>query len=218
MFWIPKSVKKFDWKYSLREILLIVVGILIALGINNWNEQRKLYNKETKTLHELKAALQNDLVDIKINKRIHDSSLRSTRLLIDHLKAEKSYHDSLDTHFGVALGSTFFLSDDAAYSSLGNKGRELVSNDSIRATLSVLYAHDYGFIKQIEKLDNKTISEIFMPYYSEHFRDFRLFESATPIDYEYLLKDSRYVGYLEWWISNRLHTTSRYDLIQNKVL
>ncbi|MEZ4781044.1 MAG: DUF6090 family protein [Flavobacteriaceae bacterium] len=29
------------FKYAIGEILLVVIGILIALQINNWNEQRK---------------------------------------------------------------------------------------------------------------------------------------------------------------------------------
>ncbi len=31
-------------KYAIGEIILIVIGILIALQINNWNEARKLKN------------------------------------------------------------------------------------------------------------------------------------------------------------------------------
>ena len=30
-------------KYAIGEIVLVVIGILIALQINNWNEERKLY-------------------------------------------------------------------------------------------------------------------------------------------------------------------------------
>ena len=29
-------------KYAIGEIVLVVIGILIALSINNWNEQRKV--------------------------------------------------------------------------------------------------------------------------------------------------------------------------------
>ena len=34
------------FKYAIGEIVLVVIGILIALGINNWNEHRKDLEKE----------------------------------------------------------------------------------------------------------------------------------------------------------------------------
>ncbi len=217
MNFLKKTSKQIDWKYSLREIVLIVVGILIALAINNWNEQRKLYNKETRTLRELKASLENDMVDIRINLQTHENSLKSTELLIEHLKAGRPYHDTLDAHFGELLGSSLFLSDDAAYSSLQNYGRDLISNETLKKKLSLLYAHDYAYIKEIEQIDSETLTHIFLPFYSRHFKDFRLFGTATPIDYTFLLKDPRYLGHLEWWQSARLYTTSRYRTINKKV-
>lgn len=44
-------------KYAVGEVILVVVGILIALQVNNWNENRKQRAKE---LHYL-ANLKNDL-------------------------------------------------------------------------------------------------------------------------------------------------------------
>lgn len=34
-------------KYAIGEIILVVIGILIALSINNWNEQKKENNTAT---------------------------------------------------------------------------------------------------------------------------------------------------------------------------
>ena len=38
------------FKYAIGEIILVVIGILIALQINNWNEARLKSNKESQIL------------------------------------------------------------------------------------------------------------------------------------------------------------------------
>ena len=61
-------------KYAIGEILLVVIGILIALQINNWNEDRKRKKLEISTLMN-KAAYEN----LKITgiKLITNDSLRA---------------------------------------------------------------------------------------------------------------------------------------------
>jgi hypothetical protein len=41
------------FKYATGEILLVVIGILIALQINNWNEEKKEHKIELSILTEL---------------------------------------------------------------------------------------------------------------------------------------------------------------------
>jgi len=47
--------------YAIGEIVLVVIGILIALQINNWNEQRKLQSKVTSIYTIVQSDLQSDL-------------------------------------------------------------------------------------------------------------------------------------------------------------
>jgi len=214
---LPKFIKDLDWKYSIREIVLIVIGILVALGLNNWKENQQLKNEETEILQELVMSLQNDLKDIRINLEIHEKSYESTLLLIDHLKQGKSYSDTLDAHFGMALGSSFFLSDNVAYNTLEKKGRQLITDINIRSELSTLYAHDYAFIKELEEIDRDNLLFNLQPYYTENFKEFILFQTATPINYEDLRNDFDYLGKLEWVRDNRKYTVARYGLIKNRV-
>ncbi|MDF0705773.1 DUF6090 family protein [Flagellimonas okinawensis] len=48
--------------YALGEIILVVIGILIALQINNWNEHRKELQKELVIAKELYNELQQNLI------------------------------------------------------------------------------------------------------------------------------------------------------------
>lgn len=48
--------------YAIGEIILVVIGILIALQINNWNEERKAKVRETNTALELLSELKQNLV------------------------------------------------------------------------------------------------------------------------------------------------------------
>ena len=48
--------------YAIGEIILVVVGILIALQVNNWNEERKLNTLEIATLNEIKISSSGEAV------------------------------------------------------------------------------------------------------------------------------------------------------------
>ena len=52
-------------KYAIGEIILVVIGILIALQINNWNQERINRKRERSYLIELKESLQSDKLQIQ---------------------------------------------------------------------------------------------------------------------------------------------------------
>ena len=54
-------------RYAIGEILLVVIGILIALQVNNWNENRKLQNDK----HKLLQALKKEFLENKTNLEEH---------------------------------------------------------------------------------------------------------------------------------------------------
>lgn len=65
-----KTTKYF--KYALGEIILVVIGILIALQINNWNVYRLEVKEERKILTNLK-------VDFGNNKKLLDRAIETTK-------------------------------------------------------------------------------------------------------------------------------------------
>ncbi|GAA4280354.1 DUF6090 family protein [Gaetbulibacter aestuarii] len=60
-------------KYTMGEIILVVIGILIALQVNNWNEERKEHHAMIVALKSLSEDLQLD--SIQINEEIKTITL-----------------------------------------------------------------------------------------------------------------------------------------------
>ena len=69
------------FKYAIGEIILVVIGILIALQINNWNENRKLKIDEKIILTDLIEDLKLDYTAFKEDKTLLDKQLK----LVDEL-------------------------------------------------------------------------------------------------------------------------------------
>lgn len=126
-------------KYSIGEITLVVIGILIALQINNWNQDSQLKKEELKTLNSLYQAIQ-------INKNELDKSLMAqiTRneslqeiLRIDVDTKKLVYLDSI---ISINIKNHTFDPSTGVYNSMINSGKiELISNDTIKNRISKLY-------------------------------------------------------------------------------
>ena len=63
------------FKYAIGEIALVVIGILIALQINNWNETRKENNLKQNYYRQILEDLKVDKIDAEYMIRKIDSSL-----------------------------------------------------------------------------------------------------------------------------------------------
>ncbi len=61
--------------YSIGEIFLVVIGILIALQVNNLNEDRKERKVEIRLLNELITGLSNDLSTLRYNIDKHSQAV-----------------------------------------------------------------------------------------------------------------------------------------------
>lgn len=70
--------------YAVGEILLVVVGILIALQINNWNEDRKTRRLENEYLHALEEEFNYNLESLEKLMKVNERNINSARELSKH--------------------------------------------------------------------------------------------------------------------------------------
>ena len=130
------------FKYAIGEIILVVIGILIALQINNWNEKRKIQSNQENYLTLLKTEAENNLKEIR-NTKNEVSEMNMTQIVLYNLinikedtVTEKHLSESL---FRIVSGFYKFKYENSALYDLKSSGNlKNVLNDSLRKYLIAL--------------------------------------------------------------------------------
>jgi hypothetical protein len=78
------------FKYAIGEIVLVVIGILIALSINNWNEQRKMNSQEQELLEGLKIEFTANLKRLDKVLQLHKNSIESANEIMTYFNEDIS--------------------------------------------------------------------------------------------------------------------------------
>ena len=125
-------------KYAIGEIVLVVIGILIALQINNWNENQKLKKEETKLLNALVKEVESNISLLDTIIIDNDSILKMSG---SHLKKGLENPNVNLTAFEivVSLGyNTNKYETSIINEILGTNSKALISNDKTIAQLRTL--------------------------------------------------------------------------------
>ncbi len=181
-------------RYAIGEILLVVIGILIALQINNWNEERKQRVFEKKTLQLMKDNLKHDVNMFRgYAMTVLKNSIESSQIISEHLSEKKPYHDTLDVHFARIPGFTLTMTNTSTYDNLKANGFNLISNDSLRERYQMLYQFRYKLIDyQAKEVAARRATE-FEKIYLKKFYNYQWLKHVKPRDYESLCMDLDFI-------------------------
>jgi hypothetical protein len=198
--------------YAVGEILLVMIGILLALQVNNWNENKKLKRLEASTLKELKANLLKDIEDFEGNIKIHKICVQSSKIIIDALNNRNIYHDSLNIHLGKIPANPIFMPTTSAYQNLKTIGINLISNDSLRMELQGLYEARYAYTAKMTEMGYNSDWEEFGKMYQKEMSEFILYVNAHPLDYNSLSANQQFINLISHKISRlEYHIIPNYE-------
>ncbi|PTM11593.1 MAG: hypothetical protein DA407_01200 [Bacteroidetes bacterium] len=123
------------FKYAIGEIILVMVGILLALQVNNWNEQRIEKQQESAILSQLLLEFKSNLeqLDQKISSK--NETINSALQLFKYIDLEELRNkDSVDYHLARTIPFTTF---DPIVNNLAISGElRLIKNDSLKQKLT----------------------------------------------------------------------------------
>jgi len=138
-------------KYAIGEIVLVVIGILIALSINNWNEERKQNQLETIYLKRLHNELKKDIVtfsnEIQRLEKNNEKIVNFSNVLKD-----ENYNDSTLvalTREYMIFGTLYpiFNPSTSTFEDLSSTGNlSVISKTELRDRI-VKHYEDYQFVE-----------------------------------------------------------------------
>ena len=125
-------------KYAIGEIILVVIGILIALSINTWNESRKSRTFEKEMLSQIRINL---LKDKEALKEIFDNGNRAVASIQKVLEfdASRDAEDSIQFWLGNIIRFDRFQPLTNGYEVMKSRGLDQISNKELRFLLGSYY-------------------------------------------------------------------------------
>ena len=136
-------------KYAIGEIVLVVIGILIALQINNWNEHSKDRNYEHSALTELYESLhyEYDTLIPMLLKRV-EVTQHGINEFMELRERHETISDSLFNKLWDEINVGAYFSYEAGpFEAIKNRGLNLITNDTLRSILVKLYESNFPRIQ-----------------------------------------------------------------------
>ena len=134
--------------YAVGEILLVVIGILIALQVNNWNQERISRDKEKVYLKEIRASLEMDLADQNRVFHFNQKKMELIFQIVSEMGKEKSKTEHMLYLFGILnqepegslVNYEVFVPNRAAFDNmLSSENIGIIQDNQIRSRLSEYY-------------------------------------------------------------------------------
>ena len=183
--------------YATGEIILVVVGILIALSINNWNEGQKETRLSIVLLQELRINLIEDIDDMKSNVGWYKGAMKSAEIILFCFENDLPENDSLNVHYARVALVPQFLPTRSAYQSFQNEGIRILQSDSLRNAILSIYEADYTFLIRYSDSEWQTSMEDYSHLYRDKFSYMEgTLGEMRPVDYAELKNDMAYRNYL----------------------
>jgi hypothetical protein len=207
---------KSQWYKYIIEVIVVIVGILIAYNLEQWSDSRNTKKREIEILKEFKAALSADSIEMHNNILMHEYSILSSRIILKVIKENLLYHDSLDACFAHTHTFSVFSGRVGPIEQLKNSNLAVVSNDKLRLEIISMYDEVYPRIRLVElviKRDYEQLRDFDRLYFEAYDVDgvstsknipTSLWGTMRPIRFTELKENPEYAALLRARISNQM--------------
>ena len=198
--------------YAIGEIILIIIGILIALQISNWNETRKLKSIEISLLKGISVDLTQNINQVKAIISADDKDIQKGENLLKILKdPESTFHDSLKLSFGVINSYFPFEHTDGAYENLKQKGLDIIQDDSLKIEVRYLFEQ---LFPGIEKTGNSFREKVYFQstdIFIKYLETEKIIFSKNPNNFNKLKESQEFINMFTYALASRRQARNIYQ-------
>ena len=184
--------REIDWANHAVELALVVVGILIALGIDNWRTEQQERQGEYRVLGQLHQDLARDLEainEILADREASIAAMEELRGMIDGALFDEA-------RFSAAVASAATLERFAfrrgAYEVI-KSGAVRLADEDLRIRLSDYYEYDTVLANQSVEDIEYSFLNFWLPFIRKHARDWRYDDYFHAHDARAMLDDPMFL-------------------------
>jgi hypothetical protein len=148
-----KTTKYF--KYAIGEIILVVIGILIALSINTWNQNRLNAKLEQELLSNLLSDIEIDIHNLQIFDSITSLAASSKGRIVSFFNGEQISRDSIFYYLSQINPPHNFIPTTITYDEMKNSdGFKVIQSSTLRREIAKLY-NNYKNLENVDAVYNE---------------------------------------------------------------
>lgn len=158
-------------KYAIGEIVLVVIGILIALQINTWNQNRLANIEERTILKNIHTEFLQNKQSLKVVLTENSKSFNSGKILFNLIGKERTEIEkhNIDSLFFYSIGVGSFRPSENTISDLLQSGRlQLLKNKNLKDLLHQ-WSRSMKFYNNALARAEIKIDDEMVPYLSKHY-------------------------------------------------
>lgn len=198
--------------YAVGEILIVLIGILLALQVNSWHESIKRKREEISFLHGFELDIESDLNVMASSSPIMHRAKASMNFILDYMKQDLPWNDSLKLHFGNISNDWTPTYNFNTYESITSKDWSIIRNEQLRNKLTQYYRNLKKRIKQMDRYTNElfeisrsVLNTRFQGFWDSNYDEWKLHNDyqspgapdrviayAIPLNFEKLKSDQEY--------------------------
>tara|TARA_R110001592_G_scaffold3704_2_gene21329 strand:+ start:4871 stop:5575 length:705 start_codon:yes stop_codon:yes gene_type:complete len=220
------------FKYAIGEIVLVVIGILIALQINSWNQKRQLQNEEKVILRNIHTEFLENKIALNVGLQSNNKGINATLTLLNIVgqKREKIQQQNIDSLMYVMLETGSFRPSENTISDLLQSGKlQILQNENLKNLLYTwtrnLKETNVSFNRAELKIDNELV-----PYLSKYYsmKDIDIYgilqwknKTVLKIDKLYVFEDILFENILDdflYRVKSAGNNLKELDIIIDKIL